>query len=605
MHFELFKNTDSEYYDVSISDNNIVFSVFGRSAIYIADINTLPLSPKLVFSEIIDPDISPGYNVFYHDISGENIVLAINGYTYSDPVYLATPEFTLERVGTIEGGSPIGDILPGVNSAERQVHFNLLGHSDDDPLHKQWNGKPVWIVIHGWNDDPNGNDGIARLAETVKNSIGNEGIVLTLDWSEASNVGNSEDPFSFQNGDNGTAASWIALVADFAVQQLKDWGLNDGNQLNLIGHSLGSFLSAEIASQFTTANTITALDPASESNRLISPSFDDGYDIDGSMDGIQRPKRFDEVSSFSRSFLGSKSIAGDAEFASWADESILVDYGSGIGRGSEHSLIVDTYTQLVDSDPNQRKLTDDIFSLKYSFGNVLKRNSYSSTKLSTEFKEFEGILDVRSANNEIRNLTGLNPFLDFDRDTDEIIYGTNKSDRLTGNTGQDFLVGGAGRDRLNGGTDNDILFGGEGKDVLQGTPINKTVNRFFDKDLFVFEIDKNRGFNTNKIGVDIIRDFDSRVDKIVLQGQPNVHYTRDQLVKQRRTLTRKEFAQIEVSKSKSQRLAGREEAKIVFNKQTGQVFCNPNGQRRGFGDNGGHFATLLGTDALSSLDFLV
>jgi hypothetical protein len=108
-------------------------------------------------------------------------------------------------------------------------------------------------------------------------------------------------------------------------------------------------VSSELASRFTRVdpvsklnvvgvNTITALDPPSELN-LIQ---DGGYDLNYKLAGIQRPKEFRNVSRFSRAFLGSRSIAGNDVFASWAHESFLMDFGPLSNPRNEHRQVVDT-----------------------------------------------------------------------------------------------------------------------------------------------------------------------------------------------------------------------------------------------------------------------
>jgi hypothetical protein len=215
--------------------------------------------------------------------------------------------FRLEGKESITGGSTGGIRLSDVDENYRNVQFKIIS-SGNQPLNTvQQNyvaGTQVWVVIHGWNDKA---QTFESLANVVHNANPND-IVLTLDWREA--AGNT-----WPTG-NWDAATWITPIAKFAVQKLNEWGLSKvtgGSNLNLIGHSLGSLLSGEIASRFTGGvNTITALEPPSESNILQLG----GYDLDGSSSGVQRPWHFDQVSRFSRAFLGSKSIFGNDQFAS-------------------------------------------------------------------------------------------------------------------------------------------------------------------------------------------------------------------------------------------------------------------------------------------------
>ena len=73
----------------------------------------------------------------------------------------------------------------------------------------------------------------------------------------------------------------------------------------------------------------------------------------------------------------------------------------------------------------------------------------------------------------------------------ELVYGTNKSDRLIGNAGDNFLNGGDGRDVLIGGRGNDNLYGGptpdtpQNDDELWGGPGNDRLEGVDGDDLLV------------------------------------------------------------------------------------------------------------------------
>jgi hypothetical protein len=116
--------------------------------------------------------------------------------------------------------------------------------------------KQTWVVIHGWDDDSEGD--IKRVAEAIaRRNPGDR--VLLLDWSEASrNAGDDganpvgkipildKTPLNNPKASRGNyyAATWIARVAEVVVQQLKTkYGISGAEaeeSLNLVGHSLGS-----------------------------------------------------------------------------------------------------------------------------------------------------------------------------------------------------------------------------------------------------------------------------------------------------------------------------------------------------------------------------
>ncbi len=67
---------------------------------------------------------------------------------------------------------------------------------------------------------------------------------------------------------------------------------------------------------------------------------------------------------------------------------------------------------------------------------------------------------------------------------DDELYGHEGDDELYGNEGNDFLYGGAGDDKLDGGLGDDVLHGGSGHDTLTDTE---------GHNIFIYEIDSNRG----------------------------------------------------------------------------------------------------------------
>jgi pimeloyl-ACP methyl ester carboxylesterase len=249
------------------------------------------------------------------------------------------PNFDITATRVVTGGTPQG-VIPGTNPNQRAINFTINQQGPDTGQ--------VWVILHGWNGDINRFDILANRVAAARPGD----TVLRLDWRQASNTAGG-GPIGLANGDNIKAATWIRPVADSAAEALNLWGVN-GQSLNFIGHSLGTFLSSEIASRFPGGvNTITALDPASDANTQ------GGYDFDLQTPGRQGPRRFDEVSNFSRSFVGSKSLAGSPLFSSWADESILVDFGVNINLPAEHQWVTNAFQSL--SDPNLSKLARNPF----------------------------------------------------------------------------------------------------------------------------------------------------------------------------------------------------------------------------------------------------
>ena len=297
-----------------------------------------------------------------------------------------------------------------LNPQEREIQFKLINSA------KPGSDKPkTWVVIHGWNDnaaaaDKNNNERpLNKLAQEIARTHPGDNVIM-LDWSEASNNTSLNAVGPVDRG-NYYAATWIRPVAEKAVERLRQLGLDDAlasQNLNLVGHSLGSILSAEIGSIYKKSqlenqlikkedkigvNTITALDPASEIN-LTNAALGDlgGYDVDGRTpaykiekrqvltldaegkpilniitgkflthtedyrvmlpkENVDSPKNFRDSAGFSRAFVGAQSIAGNQSLAATANESFQMYFGSSVDFGNEHKRVVSTFANMVKNKP--------------------------------------------------------------------------------------------------------------------------------------------------------------------------------------------------------------------------------------------------------------
>jgi pimeloyl-ACP methyl ester carboxylesterase len=234
----------------------------------------------------------------------------------------------------------------------------------------------TWVVIHGWNNYSRSQN-IKYLALQLAQikSLKNDRILL-LDWSEAAFSG-LPDVYS--------AATWIRPVAEIAVSELiQNYGITPSeasSKLILIGHSLGSLMTAEIGAVYMdvpanatsikakpVVKTIIALDPPSDSI-VTTPYGLSGYDVDlrtpsyldkGKKlgiftdieklpDGIEAPKKFRDTSIFSRAFVGSSSVAGNKKFAGGAHESFLLDPGAlrPVPPTFEHGEVISLFASIM------------------------------------------------------------------------------------------------------------------------------------------------------------------------------------------------------------------------------------------------------------------
>ena len=453
----------------------------------------------------------------------------------------------VEQIGSLSGNRVLnlfgleGEETLTIGADDRKIKLQFVQPSTtslpaESVLRQNWDGRNVWIVSHGWLPPSTNRQKINDLANAVAQSRPSD-IVLTLDWSNAAGT-----------IDVLNAAKWINPIAEVVANKLKawGWGLTDGTKLNLIGHSLGSLLSTEIAARVGFAQTITALEPPSESLGL--------FDLDGRTPSFrERPKSFSGFSNFSRAFVGSTSPAASSEFAATADESILMQFD---GIRNEHGDVVTAFTNMI--RPGTPKLTSNLFSLtdNTKHSQLFKDDAFYRTLFpniqEVSFRVYEGIIKVNGVNQPVSFMGKPPQTPDPVADPSDVILGTNGADILTGGFGNDVLTGGAGADK------------------------------------FVFDI--NTPFTSVSMGVDTIRDFANGADRIVLDKTTFKALT----TAANNALSPSEFAVVN-----SASLGSSSTAKIVFNSTTGDLFYNQNGAVSGLG-SGGRFAVLPGVTSLSA-----
>lgn len=176
--------------------------------------------------------------------------------------------------------------------------------------------RTTWVVIHGWNSSrgsSTNNNSIRVLAAEIQRKQSRDQ-VLTLDWHDA-----AFSPVSRPD----LAERWIESVADWAARTLVAYGFV-GTQLNIVGHSFGSYVADELAERVPGGvNTIVALDPAL--------NIFGGYDSESSVN-------FAAHSAFSWAFHASP--LGNPTTPQTADETIRV-------LNSDHSKVVTLFANMI------------------------------------------------------------------------------------------------------------------------------------------------------------------------------------------------------------------------------------------------------------------
>jgi pimeloyl-ACP methyl ester carboxylesterase len=335
------------------------------------------------------------------------------------------------RINAPDNATPAysGKLQPGVNSGTRCIFFK------DVSLSVRPNGKSkTWLVIHGWLNNSDTEDIKALALEVARQNPGDR--VLMLDWGEAAmNGGNTTLGSDQASLGVYYAATWVRPIAEAVVDKLKsEYGLTEqeaSQNLNIIGHSLGTLMAGEIGAVYSgmnpkgekgdsssPINSIIALDPPSETSTTYNLG---GYDVDGRTpaytfngknflgasqrdahpEAIDRPKKFSDVSRFSRAFVGAKSLAGNQEFASWAHESFQMDFGNRSDTGDEHGRVVKAFTKLIAEhpfkQPNSKNRFLDLSDMRAHNNCEAKGASYFM-KCDTVDGKHEGTVEVNSSN---------------------------------------------------------------------------------------------------------------------------------------------------------------------------------------------------------------
>jgi hypothetical protein len=200
---------------------------------------------------------------------------------------------------------------------------NYKTTSGVDAITKLDSAKPVWVVIHGMNDDET--SAMERVAKTLKEYPDMQ--VVTINWKEAADA----------LGITGNDAPWTRPVGEWCANQLLNLGFDPAN-INIAGWSHGTYVGYAMAQkvmsekQGAQINAFVALDPAGNFP-LIS-----GFTV-GNMS-------FAEVSRNSIAIEGSLA-SGNNALAGTADLAFQVDSPGTDTPFSEHALPVETFISLL------------------------------------------------------------------------------------------------------------------------------------------------------------------------------------------------------------------------------------------------------------------
>ena len=161
----------------------------------------------------------------------------------------------------------------------------------------------------------------------------------------------------------------------------------------------------------------------------------------------------------------------------------------------------------------------------------------------------------------------------------------------TGNTENNVITGNSANNTLSGGDGDDILDGGDGDDILTGGLGSNNLFGGDGIDQFVFS--GLNSFDTTVNGVDIIADFSTGTDQLVLSKTVFDFLTSDVGIG---LSDPSDFDYVN-----DDELAGDSTARIVYSLGSGSLFYNQDADTAGFG-TGGQFAVV---DFLTADDFVI
>lgn len=299
------------------------------------------------------------------------------------------------------------------NISTYEVNFEVSGYEPGnapESVVREWDRQPIWIVTHGWNSD-------SSVFRTLSNNLRVQtgATVLLLNWGEASSSG----------APVGVANTWVDKIADVAVKKLQAWGFSGSNNLNFVGHSLGTLLNDKIAQNLGGSNRMIALDPPSD------------YGFLGRYNNVPN---FALNSNFSRAFVGNNSLAGNSAFAQTADEAYVMDFNHLNSSFAEHSEVHQTFAQMLDQ--NTPKLINNLLPFDQRQTNPLFQSNSFNRALDSS-RVFEGVLNVQGT---------LPQFLTYRTSNSQgsnLVQGTTGNDTIKGKfLEKDILTGGGGSNRF-------------------------------------------------------------------------------------------------------------------------------------------------------------
>ncbi|MBD3886940.1 alpha/beta fold hydrolase [Phormidium tenue FACHB-886] len=247
--------------------------------------------------------------------------------------------------------------------------------------------KKTVVVIHGRGDSSEGSR-IKALSKAVAKQYNQNYQVLALDWESPADD-SALVPF--------TASRSITPVAQWASQTLKNLGITK-NEITLLGHSLGSYVGAEIGRLYGKVKHFVALDPAFPAGQ---------YDLNGNEPNDQQVGDFEKLAQQSLSLVVQDglpigdSAAGDNDQASTSKDSLLIRYNGifNLGPTKAHNTVIDVFRDALSKQylrlENNLALPRHLYNSYNRFGKLVeRRGSHEGRILATRNGKVEKLIYV-------------------------------------------------------------------------------------------------------------------------------------------------------------------------------------------------------------------
>ncbi|MEM1312505.1 MAG: ricin-type beta-trefoil lectin domain protein [Patescibacteria group bacterium] len=302
----------------------------------------------------------------------------------------------------------------------------LLYYTPNGLKHYDSSDSNVWIISHGMNENINGFIGVAKAIVTERPND----FVFLLDWQDGSDENLISVDGNYTPNPHKTD-EWIAPTARAVFEKLTKWGVNDPSKINLVGNSMGTFMSAEIGKLY---NRKFDNKPVKSVYLLDPPSYITGFRAEFQVDDSKYSKDtlYNKNNGYSshvkaevlRSFVGQNrhgkdGLCGNSPLAKTAKETYIVIFDDIFSDTAEfcpaHNSVRHVFEQIISDKKTDKYLSlDDRDQNKFHKSSFYEHNSNVDGMILTYGKK-----NTTSIQNlTVQNGSDRNSFVQYGTSTD-------------------------------------------------------------------------------------------------------------------------------------------------------------------------------------------